>query len=247
MDRTKAYCYNCEAPADGDYCSSCGQRTSVHKVTFTETFQDFWDFLFSVNAPFFTTVKLLFGNPGKLLRDYLGGKRKRYYRPVAFFLLMTVVYLLIRSLIDFDPFRNSTIEVSDEHQSQLLTQARNFMLLNIDKLMFIFVFTLGGFMKLFFFRKRTFAEFLAVAFYFSAVYTMFMTLNMFVTKYITDQYQFVGLLVMMCYFCYAMVSFFQKKKLLVFIKAGMVYLFAFIFYTILAFTVSFLFIYLKEL
>jgi hypothetical protein len=247
VNERATYCYNCDSPAEGNYCSKCGQRTNVHKVTFRETFQDFWDFIFSVNAPFFKTVKGLFINPGKVLREYLAGRRKSYYKPVAFFLVMTVVYLLIRSLIGYDPFGNTTLNVTDESQRQLLTKARNFMLLNIDKLLFVFVFTMGLFLKLFFFRKRSLAEFLAVSFYLIAVYTIFTILNMFFINYVDSQVQYLAMLIMMVYFCYALISFFQKRKLLVLLKAIVVYFVSFVSYGLLAFAISFLIIYLKQL
>jgi len=216
-------------------------------VTFRDSFQDFWDFLFSVNAPFFKTLKVLFVNPGKLLREYLDGKRKSYYKPVAFFLLWTVIYLLIRSLINYDPFGNTTVNVTDETQRQLLTEARNFMLLNIDKLLFVFVFTMGVFLKLFFYRNRSLAEFLAVSFYLTAIYTIFTTLNMFYIRYVDGTFQGLAIFVMLFYFCYASVSFFQKRKLIVLIKSIILFFLSFISYGLLAFAVSFLIVYLKQL
>lgn len=247
MSERSTYCHNCDTPATGNYCSSCGQRTTIHKVTFRDTFQDFWDFIFSVNAPFFKTIKWLIKNPGKLLREYLEGKRKSYYKPVAFFLVMTVVYLLIRSLIGYDPFGNTTLNVTDETQRQLLTEARNFMLLNIDKLLFVFVFTMGFFLKLFFYKKCSLAEFLAVSFYLIAVYTIITTLNMFFIQYVDSQVQYLAILVMLIYFCYALISFFQKRKILVLLKAIIVYFISFISYGLLAFAISFLIVYLKQL
>jgi hypothetical protein len=246
LNETSTYCHNCDERAQGKYCSRCGQRTSVHKVTFKETFQDFWDFIFTVNAPFFKTMKLVFVDPGKLFREYLEGRRKSYYKPVAFFLLMTIVYLLIRSLINYDPFGNTTVNVTDETQSQLLTRARNFMLLNIDKLLFVFVFTIGGLLKLFFYRKRSLAEFLAISFYLAAVYTIFTTLNMFYIVYIDQSFQALAIFVMLIYFCYALLSFFQKRKFIVLIKSIVIFILGFISYGFIAFGISALIVYLKN-
>ena len=166
---------------------------------------------------------------------------------MAFFLVMTVVYLLIRSLIGYDPFGNTTLNVTDETQRQLLTEARNFMLLNIDKLLFVFVFTMGFFLKLFFYKKRSLAEFLAVSFYLIAVYTIITTLNMFFIQYVDSQVQYLAILVMLIYFCYALISFFQKRKILVLLKAIIVYFISFISYGLLGFAISFLIVYLKQL
>ena len=71
----------------------------MHKVTFKETFQDLADQLFSLSSPLPQTLKMLVINPGALLRDYLYGKRRRYYRPISFFLLTTLFYIIIRWMV----------------------------------------------------------------------------------------------------------------------------------------------------
>ncbi|MGB5666657.1 MAG: DUF3667 domain-containing protein, partial [Maribacter sp.] len=140
---TQKYCKNCGTLVSDKFCQKCGQRTSVHKVTFKDTISDFVESVFTINAPFFVTLKCLITNPGKLFREFLAGKRKRYYKPVAFFVLITVVYLLIRTLIDFDPFQDTSVIAVDGETDKKLTLARKFMLLNINKFLFIFVFTLS--------------------------------------------------------------------------------------------------------
>ncbi|MBT8181758.1 MAG: DUF3667 domain-containing protein, partial [Eudoraea sp.] len=153
------YCRNCGTHVTNKYCENCGQRTSVYKVSFKETIHDFIDAAFSLNAPLFITLKQLIVNPGIVLREYLEGKRKKYYKPVAFFILTTVAYLVIRSAIGFDPFTDTVVEVESTQNNQLLTKARDFMLFNINKLLFIFVFTLALFSKLFFSKRYTLAEY----------------------------------------------------------------------------------------
>lgn len=247
VETNSTYCKNCGTEVSKGYCPNCGQRTSIYKVTFKETFQDFIDAVFSVDAPFFNTIKWLFVNPGKLFREYLEGKRKRYYKPVAFFILMTIVYLVIRSLINYDPFANTTLAVEDDTQRQLLTQARNYMLLNIDKLLFVFVFTLSLLLKLFFWRKHSLAEFFAVSFYLTAVYTILTTLNMFVIHFINPGIQYLAMFAMLLYFCYAMLRFFSRRKWLVLLKSIFIFIVGFSSYGLTAFGISFLIIYLKQM
>ncbi len=239
METETTYCKNCDAVIDGPFCKNCGQRTKVYKVSFRDTFDDLAASLFSIEAPLWKTIKLLFIKPGLILRDYLAGRRKRYYKPVTFFILTTFVYLLLRNLIGFDPFNDSTIVAEDSSASQLLTKARNFMLLNIDKLLFVFVFTLALWLKLFFYRKRSFAEFIAISFYLLGVYTILVTMNMFYIQYFGEM-QFLGMLAMGVYFIYAMVSFFDRRLFLVAIKSVFVYLFAVLSYMIVAFGISYL-------
>ncbi len=198
------------------------------------------DAAFSVNAPLFITLKLLLVNPGIVLREYLEGKRKKYYKPVAFFILTTVAYLLIRSAIGFDPFSDTVVVVEDTQDGQLLTKARDFMLFNIDKLLFFFPFTLALFSKLFFYKKYTLAEFLAVSFYLTGMYTLFTTLNMFLVVWGKKELQPLGMLVMLVYFIYSMVSFIQTKRIATILKSILVFILSYISYVAISYGLSYL-------
>jgi hypothetical protein len=239
-------CKNCGTRSELHYCPACGQRISVYKVTFRETLDDLMDSLFTVNAPLIITLKSLILNPGKLFTSYLEGQRRKYYKPVAFFLLTTLIYLIIRSLLGINIFENSSIVVEDSAETgELLTKGRNFMLLNINNLLFFFVFTLAFFNKLFFYSKQTLAEYLAIAFYLVGMYTIIVTLNLFLIKYVGQQLQPLAILIMGIYFLYTMLSFFRKPILPIIFKSILLYILAFISYALLGFWLSVLIVYLN--
>lgn len=123
----------------GNYCSNCRCRTIFKNVSFKETFQDIANVFFFVDATFYITFKEFFLNLGKLFREFLKGKRKRYYKPVSFFVLTTIIYLLVRSLIDYNPMITEGIKVEGE----LLVEGGKYMVKNINNTMFVFVFSLG--------------------------------------------------------------------------------------------------------
>lgn len=240
-------CRNCGESSIGHYCPRCGQRMQVYKVTFAETFQELAGALFAVNAPLLITVKELIVRPGRLLHNYLNGQRRRYYRPVSFFILTTVLYIVVRSLIGFDPFRNSMIVVEDSQlEGNLLTEARNYMIYNINNFLFIFVFTLAIFSKLFYFRRYNLAEYLAISFYLLGIYTLIVTCNMFLVQYLGDNMQPLGILIMLIYFVYAMCSLFKGSYFLVILKSSVLFIFAFLSYAITSFGVSYLIVLLKQ-
>ncbi|MCE2613990.1 DUF3667 domain-containing protein [Flavobacteriaceae bacterium D16] len=239
-------CKNCGAFSSGKYCPDCGQRMAVHKVTFGETFSDLIDTLFSVNAPLFVTLRELIVSPGKLLRNYLGGQRKKYYKPVAFFILTTVLYIVIRTIIGFDPFRNDAFQVQDGADGATkFEEARNYFLLNINNLLFIFVFTLAIFSKLFYHRRYSLAEFLVISFYLLGIYTLLSTIDIVIIQFITDKAQGVRILVMMIYFIYAMLSLLKKPIFVVVLKSIVVYLLSFVFYFAMSYGLSYLIVLFK--
>ncbi len=228
------------------FCPSCGQRTSVHKVTFRETFQDLADSMFSVSAPLWTTLKLLVINPGKLLREYLAGKRKRFYKPVTFFILTTIVYLLCRSLLDYNPLASASMPANDEVDVTIFFDAGQFMFANIDKILFFFVFALAISLKLFFYRKNSLAEFIAVSFYLLGIYTIITTIKIFVYTFVTQKYEALPMFLMLGYFLWAIISFFQKKKVLVFFKGIVTYVIAFLLYIVFGMGFSLIIVLLRS-
>ncbi|MBX2826777.1 MAG: DUF3667 domain-containing protein [Flavobacteriaceae bacterium] len=241
METSKTYCKNCEALTENSYCSNCGQRTSVRTVTFKETFGDLASGLFSFEAPFWKTLGLLFTNPGKLFREYLGGKRKTYFKPVSFFILLTALHIVIRSLLDYDPM--AAAPEGSDYAVNLFREAGQFMVQNINNILFIFVFTLSLLMKLFFYKKYSWAEYIAVAFYLVGVYILLGTINFFLLVFLNTGMQFLTMLVMLLYFLYAMVSFFQTRKVLVAVKSLLVYALGTLFYVALGFGLALLIVY----
>jgi len=241
----KTYCKNCESELTGAYCQSCGQRTSVGRVSFKETFGDFFDTVFSVDAPFIKTLKLLFSNPGSLFRAYLGGQRKSFYKPVAFFILMTIAHVLIRSMLNFDPLAKVSSYQNGAVDTTLIVEAGRFMLKNINNILFLFVFSMAISLKIFFYKKYSLAEYVAVAFYLIGAYTVFTTFNLFFMKYSNTDIQYLGLLFMCFYFIYATVSFFQRKKMLVAFKALLAYGVSTLLYVMFGLGLSFIIVLLK--
>jgi len=233
-------CKNCKNTLSGNYCDNCGQRASINKVTFKETFQDFIDMVFSVNAPLMLTIKLLVTNPGKLFREYLSGKRKTYYKPVPFFILMTIIYIAIRALINYNPMAGVPVEQNDKIDVNLFMVAGKFMVANINNILFLFVFSCGIILKLFFYKKYSLAEYFAISFYLIGIYNLLGTVMMFYLKYVNPQLKFIPAFLMLIYLIYALISFFNENKLFVVIKAVLVYSIAFTLYVVFGYGFSFL-------
>lgn len=237
-DKLTTICKNCDTLFEGNYCSKCGQTATVKKITFKDTLADFSDTMFSVNAPLLFTIVSLFKNPGRMLREFLQGKRKTYYKPVAFFVLMTIVYLVIRSLIGFDPLTESAIQVNDMGNS-LLSEAREFMFTNINNFLFVFVFWLGLWLKVFFLKRYSLAEFWTIAFYLAGVYIIFTTINMFFIQIVGAQFKFAAMLSIAIYFIYVFISLFKNPIWLIIIKGIPICMLSFFLYIITAFSLSY--------
>tara|TARA_R110000868_G_scaffold9349_7_gene46794 strand:+ start:5421 stop:6158 length:738 start_codon:yes stop_codon:yes gene_type:complete len=243
-DDALTYCKNCESEIVKNYCQECGQKASVNQVTFKETIDDFIESVFSINAPLFKTLKYLIVNPGALFNNFLLGKRKRYYKPVAFFVLTTIIYLLIRSLIGFDPLMDTSVSVNSDDEMMVL--ARENMLMNSNNFLFLFVFSLSVFLKLFFYKTYALAEFVVVSFYIVGIYTLLITINLFFIQFVNAEFQAIAFIFMAVYFIYAMITFLKIPKILIVIKATILFFLATAVYQILAFLISYLIVFIKN-
>lgn len=248
MNSEPGICHNCGQSISQRFCPNCGQRSSVYKITFRETFDDLAENLFSLRAPLPRTFKMMVINPGKLFREYLDGKRKTYYKPIPFFLLATVLYIFFRWLIGF----NTLGEIGNPEDNplidaNLLDQARDFMFQNINNLLFIFVAALAIILKLFFYRSYMLAEYLAVAFYLIGFYSVLASFNVFYIHFVNKNIQFFAMLIMWAYFVYAMMSFLERPKITIGIKAIFVFAIAFALYVFVAFNLSYMIVMLKEI
>ena len=88
-------CKSCGNTFEGKFCNRCGEKVyDNHDKSLVHFFEEVFHFITHFEGTFFTTLKTIFTKPGQLSTDYCEGRRKRYFKPVSFFLLLVVLYLL---------------------------------------------------------------------------------------------------------------------------------------------------------
>lgn len=247
MDKTTSSdtCKNCNSPIDGNYCAVCGQKSTVSKITIKETSQDILDMFFSVNAPLMVTLKYAFINPGKLFREFIEGKRKTYYKPVPFFILMTVVYVLMSSLLSIGELRGEVLKGISQNINSISYKGGVFMQKNITNFLFLFVFSIGVSLRFVFKKRYTLPEYLAIAFYIVGIYTLLISSLMYFIYQLPPSMRSMPLLLLLIYFMYAILSLFQKVTFKLFFKGILAYILAVFLFILCSFGLSVLIISLK--
>lgn len=87
-------CKNCGAALTGPYCSQCGQKALTERITLRHMLRSFAEALTNVEQGFWHTMWALLARPGIVAREYLGGKRKRYFHPARYLLIVATVATL---------------------------------------------------------------------------------------------------------------------------------------------------------
>ncbi|WP_084205915.1 DUF3667 domain-containing protein [Psychroserpens mesophilus] len=102
-------CKNCKQDFSGNYCSNCGQNSNVRKVDFKYLMDEIPNSIFQINRGFLFTLKELFIKPGHSIREFLEGKRKNHFKPLAFIILTSTLYVLSHYFIGNQTFIDDAI------------------------------------------------------------------------------------------------------------------------------------------
>ncbi len=122
-------CKNCDATLDGKFCSSCGQRADIHRITVSHLAHEFTHALTHADKGILLLVKELVRRPGYVAKEYLDGKRKKYFNPISFIVATTALSALIayqsgyyaaitsspREGREYFPYFHETMEISVHH------------------------------------------------------------------------------------------------------------------------------------
>ncbi|MFT3823810.1 MAG: DUF3667 domain-containing protein [Chitinophagaceae bacterium] len=144
------------------FCPSCGQKANVEALNFHVLFHDLVHYFTHAEKNIFSLVAKLTTNPGLVAREYLAGKRKKYFSPVNFFLIVAgLLVIIVSTLHSFDGAfvtRRSVVQTSSPLLHVLSSK--------INWIFFMLVPLFALVYSLFFFRRRyNYVEHLAISLY----------------------------------------------------------------------------------
>jgi hypothetical protein len=88
-------CKNCETTFEGKYCSNCSQKADTHRFTVTHLAHELLHALTHTDKGVFFLIKEMFYRPGKVALEYNAGRRKKYFNPISFLLIMMALQLFV--------------------------------------------------------------------------------------------------------------------------------------------------------
>lgn len=96
-------CLNCGHTYEGNFCPHCGQKAKTKRVVgWKYLWNDILYFLhYNKKLPF--TIGQLMSRPGPAIREFIEGKRVKYYMPLSFVLLLGGFYGLLLYLNHISP------------------------------------------------------------------------------------------------------------------------------------------------
>jgi hypothetical protein len=120
------YCKNCSQQLTGKFCSNCGEKVYTnHDKNIGHFFEEGFHFITHFDGKFFTTLKTVITKPGQLSLDYCNGVRKKYFKPLSFFLVVVVLYLLFPKFQGLNMTFSTYVNKEYKYASYALPIAKN--------------------------------------------------------------------------------------------------------------------------
>jgi hypothetical protein len=97
-------CLNCGEPQveSQKFCGQCGQTYDIHRFTFKHFFHEAFHAFTHTDKGIFHLLKCLAIKPGTTAREYIRGRRKYYFNPFTFFLILMTIFVLSNNLFKKD-------------------------------------------------------------------------------------------------------------------------------------------------
>lgn len=120
---TEAECLNCGHALTDPFCCKCGQRASTHRFSIKHIFaHDFFHAIFHLDHGFLYTLKRLFVGPGHMAREFVMGKRVKYFN---YFTLMILLISISHIIGEFSTLTYSDI-ISSGESADMVNKVQEF-------------------------------------------------------------------------------------------------------------------------
>lgn len=93
-------CRNCGAELGGTFCSRCGQEHRHERLRFSYWLQDVIDAAGSLDSRVWRTIAALTVRPGRMVRDYVDGRRAPFVSPLRYALATCALWWFAVTLND---------------------------------------------------------------------------------------------------------------------------------------------------
>lgn len=230
-------CINCGTPLEGNFCSNCGQRRIVKRLSIKTFFEDYLSRLFGMDTNFLRTLRDLTISPGQVGNTFVGGNRVKYIGPVGYFFLISTFFILSFSLLGID-VKYFMTQASDSivampsaepQQENLQSSLMGVLSRNLKILQFLIIPFIALWGMVFFKKaKMNFFEHSVNALYIQGHLLFLKMIGVFVFKwngFVINPYLIV---VDVPYFIWSCFGFYELKGVKNVFKAGLLYLISFL-------------------
>lgn len=218
-------CLNCgkEFTRSDNYCPSCGQDTSTKRMNTKHAVHQFFHAFTHTDKGFFYLVPKLITKPGIISREYNEGKRKAYFSPFAFVLLIVAVSTILVANYNILTPPGSVIQ-----RPQAIVS--NFINKHFNLVVFFSIPAIAFYTSRLFKIRINFAESLVIVSYTTGERSIFFSVIIIplVLMFKSHHYLIVNsyVVLFMLYYSWACCQYFSDYRVKTFIKAALSFILA---------------------
>jgi len=225
---SETICKNCSNATSNEYCAKCGEKSQPKRLTFSDVLSDFFSNAFTLEIPLLYTVKKLVIHPGKVAREFIEGRRKPYYKPFQFYLLILTIYYIFYYWLGLDTdeimfyYRDASpfAEDANAYRQQEMVQPFSELFREYMKLLSFLIIPVQTVVTKWFFRKSgcNLAEIFVLWLY---VHGILMAAGMLLQPLALVHpapFYNISILLSLCYSTYALWHFFHAKPITIILK-----------------------------
>ena len=197
------------------YCAICGQTAVMHRLTFGYLAHEVTHYLIHVDRNIFLLIRRLTTQPGFVVKEYIAGKRKRYFPPVTFFLFMAGLLVVVFSLTHV--FRIAFESWNHEVDNNLFQQ---FLTSRLNWIYFLLTLLYPLLYRLFYFRKPyNYVEHVVASFFWQGYLLLFFIVFLVPLIRLSDTLNgmytafWIYIVVQCLYYAWGYYQLFEKKTI----------------------------------
>lgn len=230
------FCKNCNSELNGKFCSNCGQSAKLKRID-AHYIKHEIEHLLHLERGIFYTIKELLIRPGKNVRDFLTENRNRLVKPIIFIIVTSLIYTIVDHFFHIEEQYDSYNELEITTTGKMLKWMReHYGYSNI--LMGIFI---AFFIKILFRRANYNIYELIILLCFVMGFSMLIFAFFLLVQglFHVNVFHFAGILAV-AYSTFAITDFFDKKKLINYLKSFFAYVLGMISFYVLIVIIGFL-------
>jgi hypothetical protein len=210
-------CLNCGTRITENYCPKCGQKKEVERLTWRTVVGEIFHFFSHIERGFLYTSYRLLIRPDKVIGEYLEGKRKKYFKPIALYLIWVAIHLLAyeltTDLMHYENLRTGGFLLqAGETQAFIVKNSKLFGLLQLPVLSF-FVWLIVSRPKLNFIETLVALIYVFAAIEILVFFQLIIIGLLFRTNFLTNAFLIQVQVVSSIWTFYCFVLFFRTKKI----------------------------------
>ena len=116
-------CLNCGTVHYDRYCPVCGQRNDTCRFNGQELVRSITRGFFNADRGFVYTLRVMCSRPGRVIREYLEGKRVRYFPPFSLLFVIAAFYAVVKKIVKMlTPVAQDAADITKESVKEAMTE-----------------------------------------------------------------------------------------------------------------------------